>query len=141
MRRFVLATITWRDGSYAAPPQFTPPTLPGKTAVPCRLGGVNMPSARNDLILSWHHFRSSVVGPQASLAETPSGTREIVEKGCVGEASSPGMSDFGTGRSWTGSRGAPVRRFRTKTCPIFVLITTAGGPSFQVNNVSSRATS
>src|SRR5258707_9033917 len=90
MRRFVLATITWRDGSYAAPPQFTPPTLPGKTAVPCRLGGVNMPSARNDLILSWHHFRSSVVGPQASLAETPSGTREIVGKGCVGGAASPG---------------------------------------------------
>jgi len=30
MRRFVLATITWRDGSYAALPQFTPPDIAGK---------------------------------------------------------------------------------------------------------------
>src|SRR5882757_10780248 len=141
MRRFVLATITWREGSYAALPQFTPPTLPGKTAAPRRLGGVNMPSARSDLILSWHHFRSSGVAPQASLAETPSGTREMVENGCVGEASSPGISDFGTGRSSTGSRGAPVSRLSTKTCPIFVLTTTAGVPSFHVNNVGCGATS
>src|SRR3984893_18697322 len=133
IRRFVLATITWCDVSYAALPQFTPPTLPGNTAVPCRLGGVNMPSARSDLILSWHHFRSSGVGPHASLAETPSGTREMVTKGCVGEACSAGISEGGTGRSSIGSKGAPVRRLTQKTWPIFVLMTTAGVPSFHVN--------
>ena len=32
----------------------------------------------------------------------------MVEAGCVGEASSPGISLFGAGRSSTGSSGAPV---------------------------------
>ena len=42
--RFVLTSIRSRSGSNAAPPQATPPTLPGKTSVPPRLGGVNIPS-------------------------------------------------------------------------------------------------
>ena len=100
-----------------------------------------MPSQRDAWILSRHQRISSGVGPQASAGEICSGTSEIVEKGCVGQLCSPGISVCGTGRSSTGKRGAPVRRLSTKTCPILVLITIAGVPSFQVNSVGCEATS
>ena len=103
--------------------------------MPRSVGGVKMPSAREALSLSWHHFKASGVGPQASAAEIFSGTSEMVENGCVGHVSSPAISVCGNGRSSTGSKGAPVSRFRTNTWPILVLITTAGVPSFQVNSV------
>src|SRR6266850_5798346 len=140
-RRFVLTIIKWLFGSYAPLPQFTPPTFPGTTTLPTRLGGVKIPSDRDALIFSWHHCTSAGLGPQASLDSNLSGTREMVEKGCVGQLCSPLMSDCGTGRSSTGSRGAPVRRFRTKTRPIFVLIAMAGVPSFQLNSNGCEATS
>ncbi len=39
------------------------------------------------------------------------------------------------------TKGRPVRRLSTKTCPIFVLMTIAGVPSFQVKSVGCEATS
>ena len=53
-----------RSGSYAELPQLTPPTNPGNTTVPCKLGGVNMPSEREAAIFSRHRLRSSAVAPQ-----------------------------------------------------------------------------
>ena len=137
----MFATITWRSGSKAALPQFTPPTLPGNASVPLRLGGVKMPSDREALTFSWHHWTSAGVGPQASFAAKPVGTSEIVGNGCVGELCSPGTSVWGTARSSTGKSGAPVRRFSTNTWPILVLMTTAGVPSFHVTSVGCAATS
>ena len=128
-------------GSYAALPQFTPPTLLGKTSVPCRLGGVKISPLRAALIFSVHHCFSCASFPQASSGDNFSGTREIVDAGCVGQASSPGMSLLGTARSWMGKSGAPVSRFRTNTRPIFVVIAIAGVPSFHANNVGCDATS
>src|ERR1700730_16616807 len=93
-----------RCGSNAELLQFTPPALPGKTIVPCKLGGVKIPSEREVLMRSSHHCFSSALGPQASLVFKPSGTVEIPE-GCVGHGSSPGISLFGTARFSTGSRG------------------------------------
>src|SRR6266404_6279662 len=46
-RRFVFTIIRWLFGSYAPLPQFTPPTFPGTTTVPCRLGGAKIPSDRD----------------------------------------------------------------------------------------------
>src|ERR1700689_4566081 len=100
--------------------------------VPWKLGGVKTPSQRDALILLTH---------QGSVEEIFSGTREMVENGCVGELCSPGMSDCGTGRSWTGNKGTPVSRLSTNTCPILGLITIAGVPSFQVKRVGCEATS
>ena len=84
--------------------------------VPCKLGGVKIPSEREALIRSSHHFRSSSLMPNASLGFSPSGTVEIPE-GCVGHASSPGMSLFGTGRSSTGNSGLPFSRFSANARP------------------------
>ena len=79
--RLVLANMRWRTGSYAAPPQFTPPTLPGTTTVPRRLGGVKIPSERERASMSRHHFTSSGVGPHASSGVNDSGTSEMVREG------------------------------------------------------------
>ena len=43
-----------------------------------------------------------------------------VGNGCVGHACSPGMSDFGTGRSSIGQIGSPVSRLNTKRKPCLV---------------------
>src|SRR5258708_39515101 len=75
-RRFVFTTIRWLFGSYAPLPQFTPPTFPGTTAVPWRLGGVKIPSQREALIFSWDPCTSAGLGPHASLASNLSGPRE-----------------------------------------------------------------
>src|ERR1700743_700854 len=129
-----------RCGSYAELLQFTPPALPGYTTVPCKLGGVKIPSDREALIRSSHHLRSSSVLPNASLGFNPSGTVEIPD-GCVGHASSPGISVFGTATSSTGNSGLPFSRFNTNTRPIFVVIAIAGVLSFHVNSVGCDATS
>src|SRR6202795_4375414 len=81
--RFVSTKSKCRCGSYAALPQFTPPTLLGKTSVPCRLGGVKISPVRAALIWSAHHCRSLSSFPQASSGDNFSGTSEIVEAGCV----------------------------------------------------------
>src|SRR5436190_19785045 len=44
---------------------------------------------------------------------------------CVGDVSSPGTPDRGTGSSWTGNNDFPVSRSSTKMKPIFVSCTTA----------------
>ena len=100
-----------------------------------------MPSERDAAIFSRHHLRSSAVAPHASLAVSRSGTTEMPEKGCVGEASSPGTSLFGTARSSTAMRGVPVSRSSTNTRPIFVVIAIAGVPSFHAKRVGCEATS
>ena len=93
-----------------------PPRLPGIASVPCTLGGVKIliiAEARPKLVRQ--KSRSAVVGPHASSAErccTASGGG-AVGKGCVGDATSPGTSLFGTGRSSTGKTGTPVSRFST----------------------------
>src|SRR6478609_8557600 len=74
--RLVFAIIRWRSGSYAALPQFTPPTLPGTTTVPRRLGGVKIPSERDLRIFSAHQLESAGVGPHASSGLNYSGTSE-----------------------------------------------------------------
>src|ERR1700743_3050322 len=129
-----------RCGSYAELLQFTPPALPGYTTVPCKLGGVKIPSDREAAMRSAHHLRSSSVVPNASLTFSPSGTVEIPE-GCVGQASSPGMSVFGTATSSTGNNGLPFNRLSTNTRAIFVVIAIAGVLSFQVKSVGCDATS
>src|SRR5579859_4802611 len=99
-----------------------------------------MEPVRAALILSAHHCLSSGVGPQALSEESVSGCREMLD-GCVGQDSSPGMSDFGTGTSSTGMSGTPVRRLRRKTRPIFVVMAMAGVLSFHVKRVGCEATS
>ncbi|PYP12551.1 MAG: hypothetical protein DMD56_03650 [Gemmatimonadetes bacterium] len=47
-------------------------------------------------------------------------------KGWVRDASSPGMSLDGTGRSSTGKIGRPVSRSSTNSMPVFVACNTAG---------------
>src|SRR5215470_5694755 len=103
------------------------------------LGGIKMEPKREDFILSAHHCLSSGVGPQASSTERVSGTTEMLD-GCLGQDSSPGISDFGAGFSSTGMSGAPVRRLRTKTRPIFVEMAMAGILFFQVKSVGCAAT-
>ena len=139
--RFVSTKSRCRCGSYAALPQFTPPTLLGKTRVPCRLGGVKISPDRAAFIFSVHHCFSCASLPQASSGDNFSGTREMAEAGCVGQDSSPGTSLLGTGRSSIGKSAAPVRRLRTNTRPIFVVMAIAGVPSFQANSAGCDATS
>src|SRR3954452_22386908 len=93
-----------RCGSNAELLQFTPPAFPGYTMVPCKLGGVKIPSDREAAILSSHHFLSSGVNPNPnpSPAFNPSGAVETPE-GCVGQAVWPGISLFGTAFSGTGN--------------------------------------
>src|SRR6202795_3192863 len=79
--RFVSTKRRWRCGSYAALPQFTPPTLLGNTSVPCKLGGVKISPDRAALICSAHHCRSLSSLPHASSTDNFSGTSEIVEAG------------------------------------------------------------
>jgi hypothetical protein len=74
---------------------------------------VNIPSERDALILSAHHWRPCAVAPQASSEVSISGTSEIEGDGCVGHVSSPVTSLCGTASSSTGSSGAPVRRSST----------------------------
>src|SRR5262245_47303847 len=80
-KRLVFTIMRCRFESYAALPQFTPPTFPGAWMVPCKLGGVKIPSFREAAIFSWHHFASSAFRPQVSAASNFSGTSEIEENG------------------------------------------------------------
>src|SRR5579871_794707 len=126
-RRLVAATSTRLRGSNAALPQFTPPTLPGKSKLPVTLGGVNIPSARRLSICSLHAAFSSGVRPHASRLRILCGlSGAVVGYGCVGELTSPGTSLFGTLRSSTGKIGRPFTRSSRNKLPIFVVTATAG---------------
>src|SRR5580658_10772760 len=91
---------TWWEGSNAAPPQAMPPMLPGRRRLPCKLGGVNTPSERSLPTSSAHHFLSSSVAPH-TLAGVNFACGEracgAMGNGCVGEETSPGVSEAGTG--------------------------------------------
>ena len=99
------------------PPHAMPPTLPGTTSVPCSDGGVKNPSDRS-LLDRVPAPRAILVGqrprpprPSASCARASAAR---AGNGCVGDASSPGTSLFGTARSSTGISGRPSRdRART----------------------------
>ena len=77
------------DASHAAPPQCSPPMLPGTTSVPPTLGGVKMPSLRSVLKVARHASSSSGVAPQRSASRTCCGTRlgGSVGNGCVARRS------------------------------------------------------
>src|SRR5260370_41819730 len=124
--RLVFASRRLRTGSHAAPPQFTPPMLPGKEIVPRKLGGVNRPSLRRASIFWRHHWRASAVAPHASDAVNFCGTIALhAGNGWLADESSPLMLLFGTARSSTVGRGSPVVRSRTTTFPILVGTPTA----------------
>src|SRR5580704_18871143 len=132
-----------RFGSTAELPQVAPPEFPGICTVPCRLGGVKIPSLRNILnscrILACS--ASVMYGLMSfSVNDCLANGGGLVGNGCVGQASSPGTSDFGTVRSSTGQRGSPVRRLKTKRNPCLVGCATASTvfPScFTVNNLGA----
>src|SRR4029077_19431938 len=110
----VLVTNSCRLGSNAALLQFIPPTFPGISSDPLIEGGVKIPSERNASIRLRHWRRSKNVTPNASSAETACGTigGGNSGNGCVGDASSPGTSDLGTGFSVIGKIGSPVMRLK-----------------------------
>src|SRR6185503_5887251 len=103
-------------GSTAELPQFAPPLCPGSMIVPPRLGGVYNPSLRDERkisrTLAWSS--SEMYGlMSASVNRWRANGGGAVGNGCVGELCSPGVSDWGTGRSSIGQSGVPVMRFKT----------------------------
>src|SRR4030095_6422512 len=99
-------------GSTAAPPQFAPPVVPGRTSVPSIDGGVNSGPLLNPWIAFSAIARISGVESARSLTVTPwywngAGFDGI---GCVGDAFSPGTSEGGTGFSSIGHTGFPFVR-------------------------------
>src|SRR6187397_1053775 len=99
-------------GSTAAPDQFAPPVVPGRTSVPWTDGGVNNGPVLNPSIAFSAIARISGVKSARSLTVTPwySNGAGFEGKGCVVEAFSPGTSDAGTGFSSIGQIGVPVTR-------------------------------
>jgi len=86
-----------------------------------------------------HAARIESVTANASPAASDSGTRRNADggNGWVGEATSPGTSLVGTGRSSTGKRGTPLLRSRMKRCPILVATATAGMESLPRRSANS----
>jgi len=87
---------------------------------------------------SSHHFRSSSFNPTLRSVQT-FGTVEIPE-GCVGHASSPGMSLFGAGFSFPG-KALATQPVQYEYAPIFVVMQFAGVWSFHNKSVGCDATS
>ena len=80
--------------SNAALPQLEPPRCPGYMIVPCRLGGVKMPSRAQRAIRSRHRPRSASVAPGILGRERRCGirARQLVGNGCVGTRVRPATS-------------------------------------------------
>ena len=137
--RLVGAMISCLCGSTDSALQFDPPIFPGKTSEPLSDGGVKIPSLRSDARNARQVSRSASFIPHTwgSVCGTSGG---FVVNGCVGAASSPGISLFGTGRSSTGINGLPVARSSTNRFPIFVDCSTAGVP-FQSTSTGCAGTS
>ena len=124
------ATRSLRSGSQATLPQLKPPGGTRVLHVPCRLGGVKMPSLRSASMLPRQRPRSQGVSPQASSGGQPRRVqRRGAASGRAGSASviSPGTSALGhrplldREERLAASRGAGRRAW-----PIFVACTTAG---------------
>src|SRR5579864_6454339 len=96
IRLFVLTTRRLCCGSNAYPLHVMPPRFPGTAREPCRLGGVKIPSLRSPRIQLRQVSRSCGVDPHASSADTlcKDSGGGATGKGCVGDATSPGMSLF-----------------------------------------------
>src|SRR5712671_1191395 len=110
-------------GSTPELPQFAPPLLPGICMVPLRLGGVNKPSLCQVCSISLTLALSSSVKyglMSFSVNDCRANAGGLVGNGCVGQDSSPGTSDFGTGRSSIGHNGLPVSRSNTNRKPCLV---------------------
>jgi hypothetical protein len=119
--------------STAAPPHSPPPSKPGSTTVPSRLGGAKGPPWRRVRKRARAAARAAgvrVVRLSAVTAWRANGAGSV-GKGCVGHARSPRRSDGSTGRSSIGKSGAPLARSNRKTNPVFVICATAstGRPS------------
>ena len=100
----------------------------GIARVPLKLGGVKIPSFLTPSTISRQAARSSGVAPHTSSTLKRcglSGSMPAVN-GCVGDASSPGTSLGGTGRSSIGKTGSPFSRLRTNSMPVLVAWITAG---------------
>ena len=116
----MLTAYAFRDGTYimpvagstAAPDQFAPPVVPGRTSVPSTDGGVNSGPVLNPWIAFSAIARISGVKSARSFTVTPwySNGAGFDGIGCVGDAFSPGTSDGGTGFSSIGQIGFPVAR-------------------------------
>jgi hypothetical protein len=120
-------------------PQLVPPTAPGTMADSVSAGGVNMP-VRAFEILSRQAARSASVisqGVTSSGFTTWRADGGSVEKGCVGQDCSPGISLFGTARSSMGHTGLPVTRSNTNTKPCLVACATASMRLPPLRTVSS----
>src|SRR6185503_9777258 len=114
-------------GSLAAPPKRTPPLLVGTCTVSLKLMGVKRPL----LVAASSRFRnaSASSGDRYSLISSAVNAclengGGVVGYGCVGQLSSPGISDFGTGRSSIGQMGSPVTRSNTYSHVVLAPTTT-----------------
>src|SRR5688572_19393661 len=110
-------------GSYDAPPHSAPPSKPGKIIVPSLLGGINCSP-----VLKFANFsvtKDSISGVNLLIISFVKACRAngggFRGSGCVGQASSPSKSDLRTSLSSTGNNDSPVSRFKTYTCPDFVV--------------------
>src|SRR4051794_6480074 len=108
-------------GSAALPKFNAPPFTLGMRIVSTNPGGVKNPVRALDNRSFHHAFSSSVMNASyISLTVIPcrlnGGT--TVGKGCVGDVTSPGTSDCGTGRSSMGQSGLPVTRSNTNRNPV-----------------------
>src|SRR5262249_29474424 len=99
-------------GWYAPPPQFAPPTMPGRISVPSKLGGVNIGPMRYFFISACASAFNSGVRSNASSSVTPCSLNAggFDGNGCVGHDCSPGTSLFGTARSSIGHVALPLAR-------------------------------
>src|SRR5882724_10976346 len=116
-------------GLAAVLPQLEPPRAPGSDRLSYKPGGVNRPSLRMLAIRSFHEACSAGVRmygfTSAAVIFWRAKGGGMVGIGWVGQACSPGISLFGTGRSSIGQRGLPVTRSNTYKKPCFVACGTA----------------
>src|SRR6476659_1909132 len=115
------------DGSYAAPPHSDPPIVPGRLKVPLSEGGVNSPSYRKPLNILTNESRDATEKSERSLSVMSWRQYGFGFKGngWVGQVSSPGTSEAGTGLSSIGNKGSPVSRSSTYRNPTFDTCATA----------------
>src|SRR5438067_312552 len=100
------------DGSNAAPPHSPPPSNPGNTMVPSRLGGTNWPALRT------FRKRSSTAACASDVRFVGMSSVRICREnaggfngsGCFDERYSPSTPSVGTPRSSIGNTGLPVSR-------------------------------
>src|SRR5262249_9464359 len=132
-------------GSAALPKYNAPPFTLGMRMVSTNPGGVKNPVRALESRSFHQPFSSSVMNASyMSFTVIPCRLKggTTVGKGCVGDVTSPGTSDFGTGRSSTGHSGLPVTRSNTNRNPVLEASATTSTvrPScFTVTNCGAAA--